>query len=60
MDTRRTPRCGCMDNIKMDITDVGLSGADWIDLAQDWDHLMAFCEHGNEPSFSIKYCDILE
>jgi hypothetical protein len=29
---------------------------DWIDLAQDKD----YCEHGNETSGSIKFCEIVE
>jgi hypothetical protein len=28
---------------------------DWIDLAQDKDQFEGPCEHGNEPSGSIKY-----
>jgi hypothetical protein len=29
------PRCRCMDNIKMDLLEIGLSVVDWIGLAQD-------------------------
>jgi hypothetical protein len=29
------PRCRWMDNIKMDLLDIGLSFVDWIGLAQD-------------------------
>jgi hypothetical protein len=31
------PRCRWVDNIKMDLRDIGLGGMDWIDLAQDRD-----------------------
>jgi hypothetical protein len=27
------PRCRWVDNIKMDLTEIGLRGMDWIDLA---------------------------
>jgi hypothetical protein len=33
---------------------------DWIDLAQDRDQWRGSCEHGNEPSGSIKFWEILE
>jgi hypothetical protein len=29
------PRCGWIDNIKMDLLEIGLSFVDWIGLAQD-------------------------
>jgi hypothetical protein len=29
------PRCRWIDNIKMDLSEIGLSGVDWIGLAQD-------------------------
>jgi hypothetical protein len=29
------PRCGWIDNIKMDLLEIGLSVVDWIGLAQD-------------------------
>jgi hypothetical protein len=28
-------RCRSVDNIKMDLTETGWSGTDWIDVAQD-------------------------
>jgi hypothetical protein len=31
----RRPRCTCIDNIKMDLLEIGLSVVDWIGLAQD-------------------------
>jgi hypothetical protein len=33
----RRPRCRWVNNIKMDLTEIGLGGMDWIDLAQDRD-----------------------
>jgi hypothetical protein len=42
------------DNIKMDLREIGIDGANWIQLAQDRVQWRAFCEHGNEPSGSIK------
>jgi hypothetical protein len=32
------PRRRWMDNIKMDLREIGWGGMDWIDLAQDRDH----------------------
>jgi hypothetical protein len=31
------PRCRWVDNIKMDLRDIGWDGMDWIDLPQDRD-----------------------
>jgi hypothetical protein len=31
------PRRRCVDNIKMELTETGWGGIDWIDLAQDKD-----------------------
>jgi hypothetical protein len=42
----------------MDFREIGWGGMDWIDLAQDRDQ--GSCEHGNEPSGSIKCWEILE
>jgi hypothetical protein len=30
-----SPRCRWLDNIKMDLREIGWNGIDWIDLAQD-------------------------
>jgi hypothetical protein len=35
------PRRGWVDNIKMDIREIGWEGINWIDLAQDMDHWRA-------------------
>jgi hypothetical protein len=37
------PRCRWVDNIKMDLGEIGWDGRDWIKLA-----------HGNEPSGFLK------
>jgi hypothetical protein len=48
------PRCSWVDNIKMDLLEIGWGGVDWIGLAQDRDKRRALCECGYEPSGSIK------
>jgi hypothetical protein len=35
------PRCRWVDNIKMDLREIGLDGMDWIKLAQDRDQWRA-------------------
>jgi hypothetical protein len=45
-----------VDNIKMDLREIGWGGMDWIDLYQ-WG---AFCEPGNEYLGSIKCWELLE
>jgi hypothetical protein len=35
------PRSRCVDNIKMDLREIGWDGMDWIDLAQDRDQWRA-------------------
>jgi hypothetical protein len=35
------PKCRWVNNIKMGLRERGWNGMDWIDLAQDWDHLRA-------------------
>jgi hypothetical protein len=35
------PRRMCVDNIKMDLREIGWDGMDWIDLAQDRDYWRA-------------------
>jgi hypothetical protein len=49
-----------VNNIKIDLKEIGWVGKVWVDLAQDKDQWRALCEHGNEPSDSVKYWDILE
>jgi hypothetical protein len=31
------PRRGCVENVKIDLRDIGWGGMDWIDLTEDWD-----------------------
>jgi hypothetical protein len=39
--TLRRPRLRWVDNIKMDLREIGWDGMDWIDLAQDRDRWRA-------------------
>jgi hypothetical protein len=41
------------------LREIGWDGGDWIDMAQDRDQWRA-CEHGIEPSGSIKCWKVLE
>jgi hypothetical protein len=49
-----------VDNIKIDLREIGWDGMDWIDLAQDRGPVEGSCGHANEPSGSIKYWECLE
>jgi hypothetical protein len=53
------PRHKYEDNIKIELRGIGWGVMDWIHLAQDRDRWRS-CEHGNEPSGSIKCWEILE
>jgi hypothetical protein len=48
------PRSRWLDDIKMDLREIGWDGMDWTDLDQDRDQWEGSYEHGNEPSGSIK------
>jgi hypothetical protein len=48
------PRGRWVDNIKIHLRDIGCDGMDWIDLAQDQGPVEGSCEHGDEPSGSLK------
>jgi hypothetical protein len=53
------PRHRSMDNIKMDLTEIGgvvLTGLIWLRIGT----VEGSCEHGNEPSGSIKCWKVLE
>jgi hypothetical protein len=53
------PRSRWEDNINVDFREIGIDGANWIRLAQNRVRWEGVCEHGNEPSGSIKkagYC----
>jgi hypothetical protein len=54
------PRHRWIDNIKMDLLELGVSVVDWIGLAQDRYRWRALCELGNEPSGSIKCWETTE
>jgi hypothetical protein len=45
------PRRRWVDNIKMDLREIGWDGVDWVDLAQDRDHW--------EPAGSLKCWEVL-
>jgi hypothetical protein len=47
------PRHKWEDNIKMDLRELGIDGANWIRLAEDRIQWQT-CEHGNKPLGSIK------
>ena len=54
------PRRRWVDNIGMDLQEVGGGYVDWIGLAQDRVQLADACECGNEPSGSIKCWEFLD
>jgi hypothetical protein len=41
-----------MDNIQMDLGEIGCGDVNWIGLAQDSKEAESSCEFGNEPSDS--------
>jgi hypothetical protein len=47
-----------VDNIKMNLREIGWDGMDWIDLDQG--PVEGSCEHGNKPMGSIKCWEVLE
>jgi hypothetical protein len=49
-----------VDNIKMDLRDIGWDRVDWMDMAQGRDHVEASCEHDVEPSGYIKCWEVIE
>ena len=53
------PRCRWVDNIRMDLQEVGCGYVDWIGLAQDR-HVADGCGCGNEPSGSVKCGEFLD
>jgi hypothetical protein len=42
-------RCGWVDNIKMDIGEIGWGGMDWVDLSQDRDWCSALVNMVMDP-----------
>jgi hypothetical protein len=55
----RRPRCRWVDNIKMDLRYDGMLwiGLIWLRIGSNGE---GSCEHGNEPSGSIKCSEVLE
>jgi len=51
------PRRRWVDNIRMDLQEVGCEYMDWIGLAQD---RQVACECGNEPSGTVKCGEFLD
>jgi hypothetical protein len=48
------PRRKWVENIKMDLRDIGWDGIDWIDLAQDMDQCRALVNTVHNIQFSLK------
>jgi hypothetical protein len=44
----------CVDNIKMNIREMGWGGMHWIKCGSGYGPVEGSCEHGDEPSGSIK------
>jgi hypothetical protein len=40
-----SPRHRCVDNIKMDLRELGWGGMDWVDVTQDSGRRRTLCEH---------------
>jgi hypothetical protein len=47
-------------NIKMDVREIGIDEANWIQVAQGRGPVVGFCEHCNEPSGSIRKQDFFD
>jgi hypothetical protein len=54
------PRRRSVDNIKMDLREIGWDGMDWIDLAEDRDQWRALVKKGGEPSGFLKCWEVLK
>jgi hypothetical protein len=54
------PRCRWEDNIRRDLREIGWEGVEQMHLAQDKGPVAGYCEHGNEPSVSIKGGEFLD
>jgi hypothetical protein len=53
------PRRRWVDNIIIDLREIGWDGVDWIDMAHDRDQ-WGFCEYSTESLDSIKCWKVLE
>jgi hypothetical protein len=49
-----------MDDIRMNLREVGLRDMGLIDVVQEGDLREGSCEHGNEPSGSMNCWEVLE
>jgi hypothetical protein len=54
------PRPMWVGNVEIDLREIELAGTDWIILTEDRDQWGGFCEHGDEPSGSLKCWEFLE
>jgi hypothetical protein len=54
------PRRRWVDNIRIDLGEVGWDDVDWIGVAQDWNRWRGSCEFGIEPSGSMKCWQTIE
>ena len=54
------PRRRWVNNIRMDLQEVGRGYMDWIGLAQDRDRWRTLVSAGNEPSGSVKCGEFLD
>jgi hypothetical protein len=57
---RERPRHVGEYNIKKDLRGIGWEGMDWIHQGSGYGQVAGSCEHGNEPSFFIKYGEFLD
>jgi hypothetical protein len=55
----KRPRYRWVDNMRMDLGEVGCGDVDWIGLAQDRNR-QSSCEFGIEPSGSVNCWEITE
>jgi hypothetical protein len=55
-----SPRRKWVDIIKMDLREIEWGRMGWIVVDQDKDLVEDPCEHGNEPSGSIKCWEVVE
>jgi hypothetical protein len=54
------PRRRWVDNIGIDLGEVGWSDVDWIGLAQDRKRVESCCKFGIEPSGSMKFWETID
>jgi hypothetical protein len=54
------PRRRWVDNIRMDLGEMGWDDVDWIGLAEDRNRWKSSCEFGIEPTGSMKCWETIE